>query len=448
MVSNAGRDKKEIALIIPVFNVEKYIKELIDSLKCQTNKNFRVYFLDDNSDDNSCEYIENHMEEDWLLARNDERMGAALTRNKGIELSTEKYIHCIDADDVIESTFIEELYTCINEYNPEIIMLERDFFKDGEKVDVHKSIRKIYPQGIYNANTLGYCLYTRAKVATMDVCISRNFINKYGIRFQDLSSSNDVFFILFSMMMAEKIVHVNSYYPLYHTRIHFSESRISSHRDPMNAYLALQKVKDELENVGKLKSQGKYFWEYALMSMQDQLNKCRDEERRKEVLSFLKSQGFNQMGVGSSLYEEAVPQAFKDQYNKFCELETTNPAMKQSMYMEGLCFFSEDKIVDFVNTMKNENKTTGFWGLGSFSKGFIEIVQKNSLSLDYYFDNNPESGKKYNISVLDYKSIDASPDVIVISTTQYFSEIADIISDRNPNTKVICMEDILYDGIS
>ena len=274
------------------------------------------------------------------------------------------------------------------------------------------------------------------------------FINKYGIRFQDLSSSNDVFFILFSMMMAEKIVHVNSYYPLYHTRIHFSESRISSHRDPMNAYLALQKVKDELENVGKLKSQGKYFWEYALMSMQDQLNKCRDEERRKEVLSFLKSQGFNQMGVGSSLYEEAVPQAFKDQYNKFCELETTNPAMKQSMYMEGLCVFSEDKIVDFVNTMKNENKTTGFWGLGSFSKGFIEIVQKNSLSLDYYFDNNPESGKKYNISVLDYKSIDASPDVIVISTTQYFSEIADIISDRNPNTKVICMEDILYDGIS
>ena len=246
----------KIAIVVPVYNVEKYIRTFVDSLKSQTNQRFNVYFVDDCSSDGSAEYIKNNLSDNWTLIQNDKRMGAAFSRNKAIEISTEEYIQCLDADDYIENTLIEELYICIEKSSPDIIMIERDFFNDGENVVRYNSMRKMYPKDKYNSHSLNYCLPARAKMATMDMCICRILLDRFNIRFQNLSSSNDVFYILFSILMADSIVHVPTYNSLYHTRNHSSIHRISNHRDPMNAYLALKKVKEELLKYNKLEEVG------------------------------------------------------------------------------------------------------------------------------------------------------------------------------------------------
>ena len=441
-----SNNDNKIAIVVPVYNVEKYIRTFVDSLKSQTNQRFNVYFVDDCSSDGSYEYIKNNLSENWILIQNENRMGAAFSRNRAIETSTEEYIHCLDADDYIENTLIEELYLCIDKSNPDIIMLERDYFNDGEEIIRYYSFRKMYPDNWYNSHTIDYCLPARAKIGTTDVCISRTLLDRFNIRFQNLSSSNDVFYILFSMLMADSIVHVPTYNSLYHTRNHSSIHRISNHRDPMNAYLALKKVKEELLKYNKLEEVGVWFWEYCLMSLQDQLNKCNDDKRKREVYKYLIDCGLRELGVGSQLFEEKMPVAFKNQYNKFIEMDITDIDCSYSLFMEGLCIYNENKIIEYVNRIKGENKILGFWGLGGFSKGFIETVNKHGLHIDYFFDSNIDSGKKYNIEVSEFTLHSENVDVIIVSSTRYFSQIADKILKHHPKTEVVCMEDILYAG--
>ena len=182
-----SNNDNKIAIVVPVYNVEKYIRTFVDSLKSQTNQRFNVYFVDDCSSDGSYEYIKNNLSENWILIQNENRMGAAFSRNRAIETSTEEYVHCLDADDYIENTLIEELYLCIDKSNPDIIMIERDYFNDGEEIIRYYSFRKMYPDNWYNSHTIDYCLPARAKIGTTDICISRTLLDRFNIRFQNLS---------------------------------------------------------------------------------------------------------------------------------------------------------------------------------------------------------------------------------------------------------------------
>ena len=182
------------------------------------------------------------------------------------------------------------------------------------------------------------------------------------------------------------------------------------------------------------------------MSLQDQLNKCNDDKRKREVYRYLIDCGLRELGVGSLLFEEKMPVAFKNQYNKFIEMDITDIDCSYSLFMEGLCIHNENKIIEYVNRIKGENKTLGFWGLGGFSKGFIEILNKHGLNIDYFFDSNIDSGKKYNIEVSEFTSHSENIDVIIVSSTRFFSQIADKILKHHPETEVVCMEDILYAG--
>ena len=80
-----SNNDNKIAIIVPVYNVEKYIRTFVDSLKSQTNQRFNVYFVDDCSSDGSYEYIKNNLSENWILIQNENRMGAAFSRNRAIE---------------------------------------------------------------------------------------------------------------------------------------------------------------------------------------------------------------------------------------------------------------------------------------------------------------------------------------------------------------------------
>lgn len=91
-----------IDIIMPVYNCKDYIKESIQSVKKQTNKNWRLIIIDDFSTDNTIQEINNSIKdikEKVLLIKSNKHNGVAKTRNIGIEKSTNKYIAFLDADD-------------------------------------------------------------------------------------------------------------------------------------------------------------------------------------------------------------------------------------------------------------------------------------------------------------------------------------------------------------
>lgn len=115
---------KEITIIIPVYNGEKFIERCLDSVLAQTLKNFIVVVIDDGSRDNSLDILRQYEENnpEYIRVYSQENMGVAKTRNKGIELSETKYLMFIDQDDYIEYDFCEKHYTKAEEGGYDIVL--------------------------------------------------------------------------------------------------------------------------------------------------------------------------------------------------------------------------------------------------------------------------------------------------------------------------------------
>ena len=111
--------KKEIAIsvIVPTFNLEKYIKECVDSVLNQSFKNFEIILVDDGSDDDTKKiikyYIEHEEKTDIILLENEENRGAGYSRNRGLNIARGKYLLFLDGDDMLEHNALEKLYSCL-----------------------------------------------------------------------------------------------------------------------------------------------------------------------------------------------------------------------------------------------------------------------------------------------------------------------------------------------
>lgn len=106
----------KISLIMPVYNVEKYLRKSIESILNQTFKYFELIIVNDGSTDGSKEICEEYAKIDNRIKLiNIKNSGLANARNKGIRIAKGNYIGFIDSDDFIESNMYEKLYDdCIN----------------------------------------------------------------------------------------------------------------------------------------------------------------------------------------------------------------------------------------------------------------------------------------------------------------------------------------------
>ncbi|MCM1518074.1 MAG: glycosyltransferase [Pseudoflavonifractor sp.] len=110
-----------ISVIVPVYNVEKYLGTCIDSLVSQTYPNIEIILIDDGSTDNSgsiCDmYSETHSN---ISVYHEPNGGSSVARNKGIDVSTGEYICFVDSDDWADKHMIESLYGNIAAYDADI----------------------------------------------------------------------------------------------------------------------------------------------------------------------------------------------------------------------------------------------------------------------------------------------------------------------------------------
>ena len=118
-------DKGElISIIVPIYNVENYLRHCLESIQNQTYQNFECLLINDGSSDNSAEICREYVEKDSRFRYFEkENGGVSSARNLGIERSKGQYITFIDSDDWVDSDYLELLYMKINEYNTDLAVL-------------------------------------------------------------------------------------------------------------------------------------------------------------------------------------------------------------------------------------------------------------------------------------------------------------------------------------
>ena len=113
--------KNKISVIVPAYNVEKYIEQCLNSISNQTYRNLEIIVINDGSTDRTREIIENlSIKDQRIRVINQENKGLVLTREVGIKLSTGEYITFVDGDDTIKNDMYERLINNLLKYDADI----------------------------------------------------------------------------------------------------------------------------------------------------------------------------------------------------------------------------------------------------------------------------------------------------------------------------------------
>ncbi len=136
---------KLISVIVPVYNVEKYIKECLESIINQTYRNIEIILVDDGSTDNSGKICDEYAKIDSRIkVIHKENEGISKTRNIGIEKACGEYIQFADSDDYMEIDAIEKIYNIAKEYNADIVSFSHYILNNGKLIgDYNNTIKEL-----------------------------------------------------------------------------------------------------------------------------------------------------------------------------------------------------------------------------------------------------------------------------------------------------------------
>ena len=135
----------KVSIIVPVYNVEKYLERCLNSLRNQTLSDIEIILVDDSSTDSSldiCKKME--MEDSRIKVIHKENEGAGKARNAALAIANGEYIGFVDSDDFVELNMFETLYNKAIQYSSDLVM-SGVLFVDGNMFsEKGESIRKTY----------------------------------------------------------------------------------------------------------------------------------------------------------------------------------------------------------------------------------------------------------------------------------------------------------------
>lgn len=137
-----------VSIVVPVYNVEKYLEKCLISLCRQTYKNIEIIVIDDGSTDRSQEIIKKYMKLDKrIICERQENAGLGAARNTGIKLSKGSYLCFVDSDDWVSEDYVEQFVKTLEEDNTDMVISNIKYvYEDGSErprtphIDYHEVI--------------------------------------------------------------------------------------------------------------------------------------------------------------------------------------------------------------------------------------------------------------------------------------------------------------------
>lgn len=197
----------EISVIVPVYNVENFLEECLDSIVNQTFDDIEIICINDGSTDKSLDILNQYAQNDnRFTIVSQENAGHAVATNRGIKLAKGKYLYLMDSDDVLELIALEETYNFCEERDLDFVIfqamnyvVDEDRYYKSEIYSLNK-LYKLVEENIFNFNDLGEIIFD-IPVTPWSKLYKTSFIKESGALFPEgLVFDDNVFFfeILFN----------------------------------------------------------------------------------------------------------------------------------------------------------------------------------------------------------------------------------------------------------
>lgn len=200
---------KKISVVIPVYNVEKYLSECLDSVIYQTYKNLQIILVDDGSTDSSGKICDEYAEkDDRITVVHQSNAGAGAAKNTGLELIDGDYFSIIDSDDYIELDMYEKMVNSLEKYNSDIAQcLFRNVFVN-DSFDRKYKIKGNYPKILTSKNFLKEYLYDWKYAIFWNKLFKKSLLQ--NIKFPVGRKIDDEFFTYKLVCNAKKVVNIDN----------------------------------------------------------------------------------------------------------------------------------------------------------------------------------------------------------------------------------------------
>ena len=229
-----------ISVIIPMYNVEKYIGPCLNSILYQTFQDFEVIVVDDKSSDKSVSVVESlvpNFNGRLTLIKMSKNSGCAgIPRNIGFNHSKGNYVYFMDSDDMLTNTALQELYSFTDNGNVDLIHAPQNFvpvikMADGQMIDTDiiekdqefKVVRLVeYEKPTFEPNNVGDRIkrfsHGQFGGAPWRYFARRNLIIENHLQFIDTKRFEDSLFFFYCICCAKKIINIPNLFYIYRVR--------------------------------------------------------------------------------------------------------------------------------------------------------------------------------------------------------------------------------------
>lgn len=194
----------KISIIVPIYNVERYLPACLDSVLNQTFTDFEIICINDGSTDGCGQILSDYATKDSRIkVITQKNQGVSVARNTGIQSATADYIAFVDSDDELAPTFLEKMYNTITQTNSDVVWCD---FQQGE-------IKKDWPNNetepqIYTDPFDRFVMECpNMQMSTVNKLYRREIVQKCPF-VAGLKYGEDVVFLHQFMYQAKQVAHV------------------------------------------------------------------------------------------------------------------------------------------------------------------------------------------------------------------------------------------------
>ncbi|MEH7351933.1 glycosyltransferase family 2 protein [Gottfriedia acidiceleris] len=214
----------KVSVIIPAYNIEKYIERSVKSVLSQTLADIEIIIINDGSTDRTLDII-NAIKDKKIKIINQENSGVSRAREQGIEIAEGEYLYFLDGDDWLENDALEYMYNVSSKRNLDILMVDAYIDDDMGNIDYLQGAKKISVDPLLDIMTDNVIPSLWSKFFKRDLFTKNSIIHPI-----DISMGEDLFLNIQLFYNASRIYRIEKAFLHYIIRPDSSTQQYSEKR--------------------------------------------------------------------------------------------------------------------------------------------------------------------------------------------------------------------------